>query len=227
MEFKILIVGVEEAEQILSWAKLDLLVLNLETLGPSGLTLIRRVRADAPLAKVLALGAEPDQERELRAVGCDRLLPKPLAREPMVEAMCMFLLEKDAEEVQQILPGLAESGGPAREWPRADVLLLEPDLGLTRALMRLLRDPLVAEGMYFILRTAQLEHALKLLADHKPHLVVADLSLLSSQHHPDEVVQRLLACETQPRDYVFFMHAGDRNRHLLDSVPGKRWVGDP
>ncbi len=217
----------EEAMEILTRTKLDLLVLDLDALGLSGTDLIGRTRSDTPLARVLALSADPGKEREARSAGCDRFLRKPVVPLDLVEAMYTLLLEKDSEEVKQILPGLVESGGPAREWPKADVLLLEPDLGIARSLMRLLRDPLLADGVYFVHRTALLKQALYLLLHHKPHLVVADLSVLSVEHHPEEVVQKLLACEIQPRGYVFFMHSGDKNRPLLDSLPGRRWTGDP
>ena len=254
MEFKILMAGVEdavwepllepfldlgynaapalsaeEAKEILARTKLDLLVLDLDTLGSSGTELAGRLRAGTPLAKVLALSADPEKERQLRDAGFNRFLRKPVAREELVEAMCTLLLEKDAEEVGQILPGLAESGGPGREWPRANILLLEPDLGLARSLIQLLRDPLLAEGLYFVRRTGLLSHALNLLLRHKPrpHLVVADLSAFSFEYHPEEAVRKLLACEIQPRDYVFFMHSGDKNRPLMDSLPGRRWTGNP
>jgi len=122
----------EEAAEILGRTKLDLLVLDLDALGSSAPGLIGHLRAGEPTAKVLALGADPGKEQGIRAAGCDRFLPKPLSREELAEAMCALLLEKDSAEVQQILPGLVESG--LKDWPEAHVLLLEPELTLARTL---------------------------------------------------------------------------------------------
>jgi len=84
--------------------------------------------------------------------------------------------------------------------------------------MRLLRDPLVAQGVYFVRRTGELEQALTLLLRHRPRpdLVVADLSELSffGRRPAEVVVQSFLASEIQPRDYIFFTHSGDKCKRM-------------
>jgi hypothetical protein len=63
-----------------------------------------------------------------------------------------------------------------------------------------------------------------MLAVH-PDIVLVDLLALD---HPAETGKQLLACEFQPKDYIFYLHPHQKEEEeILSAMPVKRWEGNP
>ncbi len=214
----------DEALAVLGREPVDLVVLDLQMPGLSGLDVLKRLRANHPETKAVVLTAHAEMEKEARSVGCDEFLTKPFTLGQLTFLVQGLLSEKDEEELKELAMGLQFSAGdPGQPW--AQILLLEPRLILSYPLERFLEDPEESGGVYKVHVADTLDKALMILQAMHPDLVILDLLAIE---HPAEAVKQLLACEVQPKDYIFFMRprSPDQERALAD-VAAKRWDGDP
>ena len=214
----------DEALAALRREPMDLAVLDLHMPGLPGEAVLRDLRAHWPMTKVVVVTGYPDREPAVRAIGCDAFLAKPLAVEKLVKTLSALLADKDTDELRDLMMG-GRSQAAAHGQPVAQLLIIEPVITLAHLLETFFGHPADAGGVYKVHIAADPEQAVGLLLAAHPDLVLLDLLGVD---HPAEVAQRLLACEVQPKDYLFYLHPHVKEEEaVLSALPAKRWEGNP
>ena len=109
--------------------------------------------------------------------------------------------------------------------PVAQLLFLEPNPVLSQLLAEFFALASRAGGRYQVYMAETLERALGLLMGVHPDIVLLDLMGVTQ---PGEVTRALLACEFQPKDYIFYLRSRlPEDEEFLASLPAKRWDGNP
>jgi len=214
----------DEAIAVLGRETVDLVVLDLNMPGLPGEEVLRHVKASIPRTKVVVVTGYPDRERGVRAIGCDGFLTKPLAMDKLVKTISAILSDKDADELREVMMGgkIVEAS-PGQ--PVAQLLIFEPVLTLSHIMGEFFGDSSCAGGIYKVHMASGVDQAIGIMLAAHPDVVLLDLMGLD---HPAEVAKQLLACEFQPKDYIFYLHPHlKEEEEILSSMPGKRWDGNP
>lgn len=214
----------DEAVAALRRAPVDLVVLDLHMPGLPGEAVLRALRAQYPTTKVVVVTGYPDREAAVRALGCDAFLTKPLAVEQLVKTISALLADKDTDELRDVIMG-GKIQAAAKGQPVAQLLILEPVLTLAHLLETFFGRPADAGGVYKVHMAMDPEQAVNILLAAHPDLVLLDLLGVD---HPAEAAKALLACEVQPKDYLFYLHPHVKEEEaVLSALPAKRWEGNP
>lgn len=214
----------DEAVATLTREPADLVVLDLKMPGLPGEEVLRHIRARCPRTKTVVVTGYPDREPAVRAIGCDGFLTKPLGMEKLVKTVAALLADKDTDEIRElIMGGQLEHAAPGQ--PVAQLLIIEPVITLSNLMEEFFSTPSYAGGVYKVHLAAEAEQAAGILLATHPDMVLLDLLGLD---HPAEAAKKLLACEFQPKDYIFYLHPHEpAEEALLSALPAKRWEGNP
>lgn len=223
--YRLLLAGSgDEAVAILEREPVDLVVLDLNMPGLSGEDVIRHIKAKALKTKVVVLTGYPEREPGVRALGYDGFLTKPLAIGDFTQMIDSLLVQKDEEELRDTLLGVKAMGATPGQ-PVAQLLFLEPAPVLSQVLADFFGTTSQSGGTYQVYMAESLEKALAMLLGVHPDIVLLDLMSLQ---HPGEVARSLLACEFQPKDYIFYLRSRlPDDEQFLASLSAKRWEGNP
>lgn len=212
----------DEAAAIIQEDAVDLVILDLNMPGLSGIEVLKRLKVKAPRTRVVVLTGFPELEPEVRKIGCDGFITKPLAVSELVERINALLTHKDEDELKEYTMG-------AKVWqaypgePLATLLLFEPIQSIAQLLLRFLDNSQEAKGVYKVEWATSLEKATDFLFAVHPDILLMDLMTVQD---PAEAVKKLLSCPVQPKDYIFYMHS-KVHKPLPSPLPGKRWDGNP
>jgi len=109
--------------------------------------------------------------------------------------------------------------------PVAQLLFFEPVLTLSRIIDYFFTDHSRAGGAYKVHMASDATQAIGIMLAVHPDIVLVDLLALD---HPGETAKQLLACEFQPKDYIFYLHPhAKEEEEILGAMPVKRWEGNP
>ena len=214
----------DEALAIMEREPVDLVVLDLNMPGTPGEDVLRRVRANVPKTKVVVVTGYPDREAGVRKIGCDGFFTKPLAMEKLVKTIGALLADKDSDEIREVIMGeKIKEASPGQ--PVAQLLFFEPALTLGRIIEEFFSDPAMADGTYKVHMAYEVEPTIGIMLAAHPDIVLVDLLGLN---HPAETTKQLLACDYQPKDYIFYLHPHHKEEEeILSAMPVKRWEGNP
>lgn len=214
----------DEAIAILEREPVDLVILDLNMPGLPGEDVLRYMKGNLPKARTVVVTGYPDREPAVRALGCDAFLTKPMGMEKLVKTVGTLLTDKDTDEIRElIMGGKIEEASPGQ--PVAQLLIFEPVITLSNLMEEFFEHPAYAGGIYKVHLASEVERAVGILLAAHPDLVLLDLLGLD---HPAEVAKKLLACEFQPKDYIFYLHPHlKEEEEILSALPAKRWEGNP
>ena len=69
----------EEARKIIFRKSLDLILLDIEMPGISGIEVLRFIKDKHPETKVIVITGHPEYERHAKSFGCDAFITKPVS----------------------------------------------------------------------------------------------------------------------------------------------------
>ena len=214
----------DEAVAILDREPIDLVVLDLHMPGLPGEEVLRHAKTQSPQTKVVVVSGYLEREPGVRTIGCDGFLTKPLVIGKLVKLVDSLLAQKDNEELREMLLGAKGMGATAGQ-PVAQLLFLEPELILSEILAGFFGTVSKSGGVYQVHMAENLERAVGMLLSIHPDVVLLDLFALP---RPGEVAKALLACEFQPKEYIFYLRSRfPEEEEFLASFPAKRWEGNP
>lgn len=212
----------DEAIDLLSREPVDLMILDLKMPGVAGTEVLKHARRHAPSTQVVVLTGYPEREQEVRQIGCDGFVAKPLAMENLLTLLESLLNRKDDDELKSYTMGAKVQQAYPGE-PLAVLLLFEPIPSLSQLLLRFLDNSQQAQGVYKVELASNAEGAYDSLFAIHPDIILMDLMTVQN---PGEAVRRLLSCPVQPKDYIFYMHPKS-DKEMPTPLPGKRWEGNP
>jgi DNA-binding response OmpR family regulator len=103
----------------------DVILLDIEMPGPSGLEVLKHVKKRQPEAKIIVMTGHSDYESKARELGCDFFLTKPFIFGELERSVVALLNRKDYDELKSYSTHgqmtLAPKGASV-----ADILLVEP-----------------------------------------------------------------------------------------------------
>ncbi len=214
----------DEAVACMEREPVDLVILDLSMPGMPGEDVLRHIRANVPRTKVVVVTGFPDREAGVRAIGCDAFFTKPIAMDKLVKTVGALLADKDTDELRELVMGnkiIEASPGQ----PVAQLVILEPVLTLSRSMQEFFSKPAYSGGTYKVHLCSQIEQAIGILLAVHPDIVLMDLLGFD---HPGEIAKKLLSCEAQPKDYIFYLHPHlKEEEEILSVLPAKRWEGNP
>lgn len=214
----------DEAVAALEREAVDLMVLDLNMPGMPGEDVLQQVKEKHPKIQVVVVTGFPDREPKVRALGCDGFLAKPLAMDKLVKTIASLLADKDSDEMREIVMG-GKVMEASRGEPVAQLLVFEPVLTLSRIIENFFANASMAGGTYKVHMASDETRAIGIMLAVHPDIVLVDLLALD---HPGETAKQLLACEFQPKDYIFYLHPHlKEEEEILSALPVKRWEGNP
>ena len=214
----------DEAVAALEREAVDLMVLDLNMPGMPGEEVLGQVKKKYPRTQVVVVTGYPDREPKVRALGCDGFCAKPLAMDKLVKTIASLLADKDADEMREIVMG-GKVLEASRGEPVAQLLFFEPVITLSRTVEYFFTDHSRAGGAYKVHLASDATRAIGIMLAVHPDIVLLDLLALD---HPGETAKQLLACEFQPKDYIFYLHPHlKEEEEILSAMPVKRWEGNP
>ncbi len=215
----------DEAISNLERESVDLVVLDLHMPGLPGEEVLRHIKRSAPATKAVVVTGFPDREASVKAIGCDAFFTKPLALEKLVRTVGALLTDKDSDELREIVLGeRIREAVPGQ--PVAQLLIFEPVITLSRIMENFFGNASYCGGTYKVYLASDANQAAGILLAAHPDIVLMDL--LGLDDHPSEAAKRLLECEFQPKDYIFYLHPRlKEEEEILESMPAKRWEGNP
>src|SRR3989338_2377206 len=95
----------DEAKTIADETRLDLILLDIEMPGLSGLEVLEYVKKNWPETKVIMVTAYGELEKKARELKCDEFLTKPFALGKLEEAIAKNLSGKWYDEGKEIYMG--------------------------------------------------------------------------------------------------------------------------
>lgn len=214
----------DEAMAVIGQEPLDLVILDLQMPGLDGVDVLRQVRERYLRTKVLVVTGFPDREEEARAAGCDGFLAKPIVMGDLLRMAEALLTRKDEEDLRQVTMGVKMLEAHPGE-PVAQILLFEPSETVAQVLLSYLGDTQEVKGAYKVDYVTSLDQALLVFLGIHPDIVLMDLL---SVENPAKTARALLDCQIQPKEYIFYMHPhSEEEKRAVESLPGKRWDGNP
>ncbi len=215
----------DEAISTLEREPVDLVLLDLKMPGLPGEEVLRYIKRSTPGTKVVVVTGFPDREAGVKAIGCDAFFAKPLALEKLVKTVDALLTDKDSDELREIVLGVrVREAVPGQ--PVAQLLIFEPVITLSHIMEEFFGSASYCGGVYKVYLASSADQAAGILLAAHPDIVLMDL--LGLDDHPSEAAKRLLACEFQPKDYIFYLHPRlKEEEEILKAMPAKRWEGNP
>ena len=214
----------DEAKKITDETQLDLILLDIEMPGLSGLQVLEHVKKNWPETKVIMVTAYGEFEKKARKLKCDEFLKKPFALGKLEEAIVKLLSTKGNEEVKEHSLGLKYY--QTREGaPMADILLIEPVEELAKTMSAFLEDNAKIGGYYKVYSVESKDQALTAQQILRINIAMIDLR---TAEKPNEIVEALSRMPNPPKDYIFYFKQDiPQDDEAIRTVKGKHWDGNP
>lgn len=214
----------DEAKKIADNTRLDLILLDIEMPGLSGLQVLEHVKKNWPETKVIMVTAYGEYEKKARKLKCDEFLKKPFALGKLEEVIAKLLSKKGYEEVKEHSLGLKYY--QAREGaPMADILLIEPAVEIAKVMSAFLEDNKKVGGYYKVHAVETNEQALTTQQILRINIAMIDLR---TAERPNELVEALSKMPNAPQDYIFYFKQDiPQEDEAIRTVKGKHWDGNP
>lgn len=210
------------AIDIVNKSAFDVILLDVEMPGPSGLEVLAHVKKRQPEAKVIVMTGHGDYGPKARELGCDLFLSKPFIFNELEKSVTSLLNRKDYDEVK-----LYSIHGQMTRAPRgasvADILLIEPIDLLADAIATFLQDSSKAGGHYRVYKVDSRERAVILQSSLFIQIALVDLR---TNQNPEAAVKALMSCDKPPAGLIFYFEP----QYPIDPATlakGIQWTGNP
>ncbi len=214
----------DAANQVVDKTPLDLVLLDIEMPGVSGIEVLKNIKAKQPNAKVIMVTGYTEYEEKAKKLGCDAFIKKPFAFAELEKTIAGLLQTKGYEELKEYSLGAKNMHAPKGS-VLADILLVEPIEALAVPVMEFLKDSSKAGGYYQVYHVETTDRALCLQGGLLIHLVLIDLRTVTGI---EVLVDALLENPSPPKDFIFYLESPiARYNDIVKKVNGKRWDGNP
>ncbi len=193
----------DEAMKIINSVTLDLILLDIRMPGVDGIQILKKVRKEKPMTKVIVMTAyREDVIEEVERIGIDGFFPKPIDFSRFIDRIRYVL--KETRKSTRMYPTKEKKEPRIREVPKAKLLFLEPNpviYGFTCGIFEA-EGLIKAEYEIKVLYADRQEiEGLNYLYDYQPDIVIMYDSLfniedtkqlagliMNSSHRPKELI---------------------------------------
>ena len=215
----------EEALEFVRKKRFDLMVLDMQMTGISGIDVLKALKKDYPLLYVVVLTGHVEYAEQARHIGCAALFTKPVSVGDLVSKIQEILDTEDKIESNMITYGLEYSKAPAGT-PMAKILMVDPIPDLMMPVYFHLQNLRACGGLYSVFIIGNKEGALTALS-----LLESDIVLLNVRAPSTTVVdtaKAILADPHRPKELIYYFPCRDPNQETqLKQLSEKWWRGIP
>lgn len=213
-----------EAKKIVDAVPLDLILLDIEMPGLSGLQILEYVKEKSPETKVIMVTAYGEYEPKAKKLKCDAFLKKPFSLSKLEDVIAGLLSKKGFEEAKAHSLGLQFHRAPKGS-PMADILLIEPLAEIAKIMSGFLENGSLIGGYYKVYSVKTKKDALAIQEILHPVITMIDLRTVE---RPNEIVEDLAKTPKPPKDYIFYFKQDIPRKDKVErTIKGKHWDGNP
>lgn len=210
------------AIDMINGSSLDLILLDIEMPGISGLEVLKHVKKQMPEAKVIVMTGHDEYESVTQEIGADLFLAKPFTFDQLEKSISSLLANKGYEEVKQY-----SIHGQMKRAPKgasvADILLVEPIEMFAESISSFLSSEAKSGGYYHVYKVDTMARAVVLQSSLFIQIALVDLR---TNQNPTAVIESLLNCERPP---VALIHYLEPYQPIGSPIlnRGEHWSGNP
>jgi YesN/AraC family two-component response regulator len=213
-----------KAKDIIDEAPLDLILLDIEMPGLSGLEVLKYVKSKYPDTKVIIVTAYDEYEKQAKKLNCDAFITKPFALGKLASTIEALLYKKDYQEVKERSLG-ATFYSASKGNPLADILLIEPIEQIAKSVSDFLMNHQKSGGYYRVYPVEGKDKALIVQETLYTSIAMVDLR---TTYNPAELIESLVKAEHPPKDFIFYFKQDvPKGQDKLKKVKAKQWNGNP
>ncbi len=215
----------EEALELVKKKAFDLMVLDMQMTGISGIEVLKTLKKDRPLLHVVVLTGHVEYAEEAKQVGCAALFTKPVSIGDLVSKIQEILDTEDKIESDMITYGLEYSTAQAGT-PMAKILMVDPIPDLMMPVYFHLRKLNACGGLYSVFMVGDKDQAVTALG-----LLESDIVLLNARVPRVTIVETaeaILADPHRPKELIYYFPCPDPNKEArLKQLSDQWWHGIP
>ncbi len=176
---------------------IDLVLLDMKMPGVNGVEVLKFLRAQSPLTKVIVVTGFDEQFRELvERLGVDGFMLKPFGIQALTGTIEEVLAGKAGLKAFVRQVGPPSGVGPV---PKARLLLVEPSEYTFKLKEVFFTDPERSGGLYEVAGAYSTEEALEQLRTFRPDILLVDVALVGPSA---ELAVKAMASESRPQELI-------------------------